>query len=37
VTCPDVSAVCGEEEFLDNELDTLLNPTVLIEVLSEST
>jgi Uma2 family endonuclease len=36
-TYPDVSIVCEEEEYLDEEFDTLLNPTVLIEVLSPST
>lgn len=36
-TYPDVVIVCGEPEFLDGEVDTLLNPTVLIEVLSHST
>lgn len=36
-TYPDVVVVCGEPQFEDQELDTLLNPTVLIEVLSEST
>ncbi len=36
-TYPDVVVVCGEPEFEDNYLDTLLNPTVLIEVLSKST
>jgi len=36
-TYPDVVVVCGEPEFEDEELDTLLNPTVLVEVLSEST
>lgn len=36
-TYPDVIVVCGEPEFEDKELDTLLNPTVLIEVLSQST
>lgn len=36
-TYPDVVAVCGEPEFEDEELDTLLNPTLLVEVLSEST
>jgi Uma2 family endonuclease len=29
--------VCGEIQFLDANRDTLLNPTVIIEVLSEST
>ena len=36
-TYPDVVVVCGEPEFLDAEVDTLLNPVLLIEVLSEST
>jgi len=36
-TYPDVSIVCDEPQFEDEELDTLLNPDVIIEVLSEST
>ena len=37
-TYPDVTIVCDAPEFEDAEhLDTLLNPTVLVEVLSEST
>ncbi len=36
-TYPDVSAVCGEARFADDELDTLLNPNVIAEVLSPST
>jgi Uma2 family endonuclease len=36
-TYPDVVAVCGEPEFEDANVDTLLNPRVLAEVLSEST
>ncbi|NLY02475.1 MAG: Uma2 family endonuclease [Rhodopirellula sp.] len=36
-TYPDVVMVCGEPRFEDAEVDTLLNPTVLFEVLSEST
>ena len=36
-TYPDIVAVCGEPRFEDSEVDTLLNPTVLIEVLSPST
>ncbi len=36
-TYPDVTVVCGEPEFEDAELDTLLNPNVLFEVLSPST
>jgi len=34
---PDVVAVCGEIRFDDEQKDTLLNPTVLVEVLSSST
>jgi Uma2 family endonuclease len=37
LTYPDVSVVCGERRFLDEQEDTLLNPTVVIEVLSDST
>ena len=36
-TYPDVVVVCGEPRFEDEKVDTLLNPTALIEVLSEST
>ena len=36
-TYPDVVVVCGEPKFQDKVFDTLLNPTLLIEVLSEST
>src|SRR5207244_1637640 len=34
---PDVVVVCGEPQFQDRELDTLLNPVVIVEVLFEST
>lgn len=34
---PDVVAVCGEPRFEDKHVDTLLNPTVIVEVLSPST
>jgi Uma2 family endonuclease len=34
---PDLVVVCGTPRFEDGHLDTLLNPTVIIEVLSEST
>ena len=34
---PDVVVVCGEPQFLDSREDTLLNPLVLVEVLSPST
>jgi Uma2 family endonuclease len=35
-TYPDVVVVCDEPRFEDAELDTLLNPTVVVEVLSKS-
>lgn len=34
---PDITVVCGSPEFEDVEVDTLLNPTLIIEVLSPST
>lgn len=34
---PDVVAACGEPQFADDEFDTLLNPTLIVEVLSKST
>ncbi len=34
---PDVSAICGEPEFQDDEMDVVLNPSLLVEVLSPST
>ncbi len=34
---PDVVVVCGEPQFADEEFDVLLNPTVVVEVLSKST
>ena len=34
---PDITAVCGDPEFQDGEFDTLLNPTLIVEVLSPST
>jgi Uma2 family endonuclease len=36
-TYPDVVAVCGEEFFEDSTEDTLLNPMLIIEILSKST
>ncbi len=36
-TYPDVMVVCGEIEYADNRKDTILNPVVIVEVLSEST
>ncbi|HKQ07551.1 MAG TPA: Uma2 family endonuclease [Blastocatellia bacterium] len=34
---PDLVVVCGEPKFLDEHLDVVLNPQVIIEVLSPST
>lgn len=34
---PDISVVCGEKKFLDDEFDTLLNPIFICEVLSKAT
>ena len=36
-TYPDISIVCDDEQYLDDEFDTLLNPKVIIEILSKST
>jgi Uma2 family endonuclease len=36
-TYPDVVGVCDKPQFEDEHLDTLLNPAVIIEVLSPST
>ena len=38
LTYPDVTVICGDVELSDlDRLDTVINPTVIIEVLSEST
>lgn len=34
---PDVVVVCGEPQFANDEFDVLLNPTIVVEVLSDST
>lgn len=36
-TYPDVAVACEAPRFADEEFDTLLNPTLLVEVLSRST
>jgi Uma2 family endonuclease len=36
-SCPDLVIVCGEPQFHDHYRDVLLNPTVIIEVLSPHT
>ena len=34
---PDIVVVCGERKFEDGKKDILLNPKVIVEVLSKST
>lgn len=36
-TYPDISIICGEPETLDNDNWNVLNPAVIIEILSPST
>ena len=36
-TYPDIAIVCGNPEFQDGAFDTLLNPVVIVEILSPST
>jgi len=36
-TYPDIVVVCGEEAFEDENNDVLLNPVVIMEILSDST
>ena len=36
-TYPDLVVVCGERKFLDEKRDTLLNPNLIVEVLSPTT
>ena len=36
-TYPDVAVVCGVPQWADDQRDTLLNPTLIVEVLSDST
>jgi Uma2 family endonuclease len=36
-TYPDVQIICGEVGYYENRKDTIINPTVIIEVLSQST
>ena len=35
-TYPDVAVVCGKSQFIDDRSDNLLNPSVIVEVLSSS-
>ena len=34
---PDIAVACGDIEFEDNNFDTLMNPIIIIEILSKST
>jgi Uma2 family endonuclease len=34
---PDITVLCGEAEMADEQMDILLNPTLVVEVLSPST
>lgn len=34
---PDASVVCGRPQYKDEQIDTLLNPRVIVEILSPST
>jgi Uma2 family endonuclease len=36
-TYPDLTVVCGKPLYADSEIDTLTNPTLLVEILSPST
>ena len=36
-TYPDVMVICGKPSFIDAHVDTVTNPVLVIEVLSEST
>ena len=36
-TYPDIVIVCDKPRFEDNQFDTLLNPRIVIEILSDST
>ncbi len=36
-TYPDVQIICGEVGYYEKRKDTIINPTVIIEVLSQST
>ena len=36
-TYPDITIVCDDEKYLDDAFDTLLNPKIIIEILSKTT
>lgn len=37
ISYPDLVVICGEPEYHDKHKDIVLNPTVIIEVLSDAT
>ena len=37
ISYPDLVVICGDPEYHDKHTDIVLNPTVIIEVLSDST
>jgi Uma2 family endonuclease len=36
-TYPDIIVICDEPDFVDDEFDTITNPSIIIEILSPST
>ncbi len=36
-TYPDISIICGEIDTTDDKFDTITNPSIIIEILSDST
>jgi len=36
-TYPDLTIICGEMDFTDDQFDTITNPSVIVEILSKST
>lgn len=36
-TYPDIIVICDEPEFIDEEFDTITNPSIIVEILSPST
>jgi Uma2 family endonuclease len=37
ITYPDITVICGAPQYIDDRLDTVTNPTLVVEVLSPST
>lgn len=36
-TYPDLMVVCGDKQFVDDEKDIIMNPVIIIEILSKTT